>query len=96
MVARKVIAGGMLVALILAGTVALTGLPAQAQTWHRVFIYYGYGPAPQYYQSEGNCHTVVYPDGATYSTCSAPNYTYYYGPRYQMYYMGPGYYEYGR
>jgi len=53
----------------------LTGLPAEAQTWHRVYIIEEIGPAPApYYPSEGRCHTVVYPDGVSYSTCNSATY----------------------
>jgi hypothetical protein len=90
---RSLAVSGTLLALFVAGAVAVTGVPAQAQ-WHQVYrqtvIEYGVVPAPAY--NTGNCHTVVYPDGATYSTCNEPGYTYYYTPRYYMYYYTPGYY----
>jgi hypothetical protein len=102
---RKFFAGGALLAVILAGTIVLTGIPAQAQPWHhvyrRTYIEFGFGPAVAPYSSSVEpCHTVVYPDGTSYSTCNSyyygPGYTYYYGPGYNMYYVAPGYYNYGR
>jgi len=94
---KSFVASGAVLALIVAGTIALSGLPAQAQ-WRHVYrqtiIEYGVVPVPgPFYNGQGDCHTVVYPDGATYSTCNAPGYTYYYTPGYyNMYYITPGYY----
>lgn len=103
MVARSrsrqyLVIGGALIACVLAGSVVLTGVPAQA-AWHYVYIGHAAGPMPVFYYYGGkSCQTIVYPNGPSYSMCNNPGYTYYYGtyPAYKVYYVAPGYYVYGR
>ncbi len=84
---RRLMARGAVFALIAAAFIAVSGLPAQAQTYY----YYTY-PATPYYQSD--CSTFSF-GGLSYTSCSNPSTVYYqpaptyYGYPYDNYYYPP-------